>query len=498
MKILKRTLSLFLALLTVMSVMVVGVGSFTASAKSEKLLSNGFFTYYHSGDNYVGLVRAVDRDYTGKTFVIPYKIDGREVICANDLLLSDLRKSGNADTITSIKIEEGITQLMTYYTVYREMADSERRGALSGLKNLKEISFPSTLSYIDDGMFRDCVSLKKAILPDALDYMGDAVFRGCTSLEYVKFPSEMREVPDYTFEKCKSLKSISLGKEIMNIGDSAFAYCESLEGEFKLPKWLFEIGPKAFYGCKSLTGKIKLSKHIRAVYDGAFAFCTGLTGFTVSDRNENYSQKGGVLFNKNKTKIHCYLSGKKTKEYKIPSTVADVADYAFAGTKNLKKITLSKNMMSTGDYAFYKSKVKEVVLPSSIRDIGEGSFKNCKNITSIKLPSKLIGIGNNAFENCKKLKEIKIPSKVETVGAYAFKGCSSLKSLTFPKSVETIVFGAFDNCKNLKSVKILNSKCDVYAWGKKVSGSKPTIYGYKNSTAQKFAKKAKLKFAKIK
>ena len=121
--------------------MVVGVGSFTASAKSEKLLSNGFFTYYHSGDDYVVLVRAVDRDYTGKTFVIPYKIDGREVICANDLLLSDLRKSGNADTITSIKIEEGITQLMTYYTVYKEMSTANAGERFRDLKISKKYRF---------------------------------------------------------------------------------------------------------------------------------------------------------------------------------------------------------------------------------------------------------------------------------------------------------------------------------------------------------------------
>lgn len=498
MKILKRTLSLFLALLTVMSVMVVGVGSFAASAKSEKLLSNGFFTYYHSGDNYVGLVRAVDRDYTGKTFVIPYKIDGRKVICANDLLLSDLRKSGNADTITSIKIEEGITQLSTDYVGEEETAMEKMRGAFSGLKNLKKISLPSTMYSLEDGMFSYCKSLKKVILPDSLGYIGANVFGGCTSLEYVKLPSKLKRISNCMFRNCKSLKTIEIPETLEEIGYAAFAYCESLNFKMTFPKELDVIGYMAFYGCKSLTGTVRLPKHIRSIYGGAFAFCPGLKGFKISDWNEYFSQKGGVLFNKDKTKLVCYLSGKKNKEYKIPSTVEDVVDYAFAGTKNLKKITFSKNMISTGDYAFYKSKVKEVVFSSSIRDISEGSFKNCNNIKSINLPARLVEIGDSAFENCKNLKEIKIPSKVATVGINAFKGCSSLKRLTFPKSVETIMFGAFDSCKNLKSVKILNSKCDVYAWGKKVSGSKPTIHGYKNSTAQKFAKKAKLKFAKIK
>lgn len=513
MKKFKRILSVFLALMTVFSVLSVGVVTFNVSAESNRQRSNGVFEYLVLSSDSARLRRVVDMDYTGKTLVIPAEIDGHKVVGIDgsaESFYEYLIESGNVDTITSIKIEEGIVQLDpyglyndpdSYYEDYyedMEFEDFNEQGIFSGLKNLKNVSLPKSLKALDDGMFSNCTSLRKVTLPDTVEFFGYNVFGGCTSLKYVNLPSNMKNIPANMFKNCRSLESINLPSSLESIDDSAFAYCESLKGQLKLPKSLKAIGEKAFYGCKSLTGKLEIPKNLKKIRSGAFAFCTGLTSFRIADGNKYFSQKGGVLFNKKKTKIHCYLSGKETKEYNIPSTVKSVDEYAFAGTKYLRKITLSKKMRWVGEYAFYKSRVKEVNLPKSIDSISEGAFKNCKNIKSIKLPANIIQIGDSAFENCKNLKEIKIPSKVVTIGNFAFKGCSSLKSLTFPKSVSTIFVGAFDNCKNLKSVKILNKKCDIYFWKDKVSGCKPTIYGYKNSTAQKFAKTAKLKFVTVK
>lgn len=185
-----------------------------------------------------------------------------------------------------------------------------------------------------------------------------------------------------------------------------------------LPSKLKKIGMGAFWNCKSLSGKMKLPKNLKTVGDGAFAFCSKLTGFRIADGNKHFSQKGGVLFNKKKTKLICYLSGKETEEYKVPSSV----------TKYLKKITLSENMKAAPYYGFYKSKVKTVILPKSVKEIEDD---------------------------------------------------------------------AFWDCTKLKSLTIKNKKCKIN--GYPIQRNKNlTIYGYKNSTAQKYAKENGIKFSKIK
>ncbi|MDD6021352.1 MAG: leucine-rich repeat domain-containing protein [Oscillospiraceae bacterium] len=479
----KKILSLFLAILTIFSVVSMASGAFASEydgnynafdddgaaiiqkyTNTEKSKSNGTFIYIVDDDGTAVIQKVVDKNYTGKTFVIPAKIDGHKVkgiyIDTNAYQpFADLKKSGNADTITSVKVEEGITQLDVMGLINRpkdsfyldEYSVKTIHGIFSDLKNLTKVSLPSTLRAIDAGMFSYCTSLKSIKIPDKVEFIDYAAFLNCTSLKSIKLPSKLKRISErafrdcvsletiniptniekietMTFSGCKNLKSIKLPSKLTSIGIAAFAYCESLSGNLKIPDKVRVIEDKAFYGCKSLTGKMRLPKKLEKVGDGAFAFCSGLTGFRIADGNKYFSQKGGVLFNKDKTKIYCYLSGKETKEYKVPSTVKSVSSYAFAGTKYLQKITLSDKMKKVPSYAFYKSKVKTIILPKSINQVKDF---------------------------------------------------------------------AFDGCKKLKSLTVRNPKCDMPYYCNGIN-KKMTVYGYKNSTAQKFAKKAKLKFVEIK
>ena len=232
-------------------------------------------------------------------------------------------------------------------------------------------------------------------------------FEGFENLREVKLPEDLKEIPTRMFKDCKKLEKINI------------------------PITLRSIERGAFYNCRSLKGKLKLPKNLKYIGYGAFARCTGLTGFKIADGNKYLSQKGGVLFSKKKTHIYCYLSGKETKEYKVPSTVKTVDEYAFSETKHLKKLTLSNKMKELPYYALYKSSVKTVVLPESI------------------------------------------------------------------KSVE---YSAFRKCSKLKSLTVKNKKCKFRCGRNSADfkNSKVTVYGYKNSTAQKFAKKEHLKFVKLK
>ncbi len=131
----------------------------------------------------------------------------------------------------------------------------------------------------------------------------------------------------------------------------------------------------------------------------------------VDSENENYSSLNGVLFNKNKTELLCYPSGKTESSYSIPN---------------------------------------------SVTSIGLSAFSNCRSLASVTIPNSVTSIGMHVFYGCSRLTSITISNSVTSIGAKAFSGCLSLASVTIPSSVSSIDDDVFNNCVNLQSVYVEN------------------------------------------
>ncbi len=136
----------------------------------------------------------------------------------------------------------------------------------------------------------------------------------------------------------------------------------------------------------------------------------------------------------------------------------------------------------------------KVVVAEGVTSIGDCTFFQTKNITSITLPGTLKRIGVNAFYSCENLASVTIPSSVESIGGSAFYGCGSLTSATIPSSVKTIGDHAFDACAALKSITVLNPDCaienatasDKEGTALGVPGT-TVVSGYDGSTAEAYA-----------
>ena len=145
-------------------------------------------------------------------------------------------------------------------------------------------------------------------------------------------------------------------------------------------------------------------------------------------------------------------------------------------------VSLSENSMS------YNAQVKNIILPNTLRIIGDMSFVNCENLTSITIPESVTYIGAHAFGNCYELKTFNFNATncqsaglVEQDGAYGFaqifQGCGNLTTvnigdnvtkipagtfigipiseITIPASVQNIEMAAFYGCANLTNVNYM-------------------------------------------
>ena len=96
-----------------------------------------------------------------------------------------------------------------------------------------------------------------------------------------------------------------------------------------------------------------------------------------------------------------------------------------------------------------------IVIPASVTydsktytvtSIGQGAFRYCTGLTSVRIGNRVTSIGNSAFQNCTGLTSVTIPNSVTSIVDYAFDGCTGLTSVTIPNSVTSIRKDAFRDC----------------------------------------------------
>ena len=150
----------------------------------------------------------------------------------------------------------------------------------------------------------------------------------------------------------------------------------------------------------------------------------------------------------------------------VKYSVTAIEKNAFKKNKNLKTVTIGKNVKTIGSNAFYNcTKLKTVTFGSNVTAIGDKAFYKCTALTKISLPSKVKTIGKNAFEGCKKVTSVTIGKSVAKIGEKAFYGCSKVKTLTIKSTKLTtkkIGSKAFAKTPKSVTVKVPKKKFTAY------------------------------------
>lgn len=130
----------------------------------------------------------------------------------------------------------------------------------------------------------------------------------------------------------------------------------------------------------------------------------------------------------------------------LPFVIVDGEIIEYTGTESNVEIPSTYSLLSDGTAIEGTN--------FNVTKIGNNSFINNSNISSVTIPNSIQEIGNNAFQNCKNLANINWGEGITNIGERAFSNCTSLQNISLPINLKTIGRSAFQNCVNLVEITL--------------------------------------------
>ncbi|MGN0469164.1 MAG: leucine-rich repeat domain-containing protein, partial [Acutalibacteraceae bacterium] len=376
------------------------------------------------------------------------------------------------DKITSLVVEEGITEIGTY--------------AFALLINLKTAVLPSTLTSISAGAFYGNLRLESVNLPSSLLSIGSYAFCMCLSLKTVDLPENVQLCAN-VYEGCMNLSEITIPENITLLDESDSSgliplHPYNLEVLHNYSKTqvvyclnLFASSEDAErYICLNI---IMMEAQILFREEGEEAVYSYIvnstnekfgTDFTDFDEVSTYTDQ--LLTEENNTDRMTVYCSKDSKQYEYCSENSitcypneENISYTFNEDTGLLTISGSGPMQDydfddegfsvNTPYCQYRDKITSLVVEEGITEIGTYAFAFLPNLKTAVLPSTLTSIGDAAFYYDLRLESVNLPSSLLSIGQSSFAMCFSLNAVDFPEGVQ-VNEGAYATCLSLNNITI--------------------------------------------
>ncbi|MDE5589469.1 MAG: leucine-rich repeat domain-containing protein, partial [Acetatifactor sp.] len=215
------------------------------------------------------------------------------------------------------------------------------------------------------------------------------------------------------------------------------------------------------------------------------------------------------------------------QEYKVAEATANTKpeNGIFAYQSNIQRLTVGKDLIGIGNYAFYNCALLSYVkFGNGLQEVGKSAFKLCTNMYGVgfdfgsnlsyisdeafaysglqtfTLPVGVTQIYDHAFEGCTNLASIDLTGETQDpvfneetqkwvqpvttlnqLGCSVFKDCTSLTELKFPQTMTTPVhLDNFENC-TLKHILVMDNQASFVP-----HDSTDTIKKFKEQMAEEF------------
>ena len=281
-----------------------------------------------------------------------------------------------------------------------------------------DVVIPEGVIAIDANAFADRTGVESIVLPSTIESIGADAFAGCSE-DLTVVENGLIYLGNWVIGCEAETTAIVLKTDTVGIADSAFA------------------------GCDAVT-TIVIGADVAYIGANVFDDCVALTFVNVNVGNANYVSLDGILYDKNEKTILCIPAELSSTDVEILDGVTAIDAYAFAGLLNLETVKI----------------------PASVAEIGENAFAGCDFLTAIT-----VDIANEAYASVggilynKAFTEILyVPTMIEDVvvivdgvaeiTADTFAGCTEITVVYIPASVTEIDKTAFDTCENLVAIVV--------------------------------------------
>ena len=331
---------------------------------------------------------------------------------------------------------------------------------------VKDLVIPSGMTNINGAAFIGCSGLNSVSIPNSLTSIGGYAFHGCSGLNAVHI-TDLSAWCKIQFE-CLFLDSwYDWQSYFHNYSSNPLYYAHHLylKGtevkDLIIPNDVSSIEGYAFYGCTGLNS-VSIPNNVTDIGMRAFRKCDLATvtinsNSLLSSYENHYNEHGYEMFFDDDE--YEYVEG---EDYH-----GNISAYFSVFGEQVKKCIIGNDVTRIGDYTFYNCKnLTSVVIGNNVTHIGGNAFANCSNLTTVTINSNMYTLGypapddyydypSNLYVFGNQVREYIIGNNVTRIGDYAFYGCSGMASLTIGDRVKTIGKEAFSGCSSLTSVTAL-------------------------------------------
>lgn len=345
---------------------------------------------------------------------------------------------------------------------------------------------------IDWGALTSIPNTEKVVIPDDLDIDGVSIYSIGEKVKSITVP----EGVTYVYLSCgANVKELVLPESLNSISIDGFSSIETIT----VPESVTNV---SVYTCPNLK-ELKLSKGVEYLYlfgnpklkvtvpsTVNYLDVDTVSGVTVDKDNPYYSIDDGSLYCENrliKAADTATLNIKKgtvaidswalckcyaVTTIKMPDSVEQLGYAALAGAKNVKKVSLSKNLVTIYSYAFSGIGADSVKIPASVEYVDSYAFAGYEGSIALEDEYSSVlkkyegGIYNSNYDTLlfypKNKSTLTLHQNCTSIDGEAINGCN-FKKLVVPEGV-TYFSASLDRCKNLTEISFPASLEYIGGW----------------------------------
>lgn len=328
----------------------------------------------------------------------------------------EIPQSIGGTAVKSVAEEALYRNMYIYGLVLPEGMETVGKAAFAEAENLCYIKLPATLKTIENDAF-NYVPGTRIDWSEGLETIGARAFKDIMSTS-LTLPASVKTIGESAFESTW-ITELYLGENVESIGARAFADCSLTYMAFDLYAPI-DMAADAFTGNGALAD---LDLPWDSSFENHAAYvemlreqCPTCTVWINNPSSANVAEEpvndpdittfeNGVLtvYKGDQPNLTTWTAYNDIQ-------VTALGDGVFKGSQTIRSFYPHHCMWFTtiGNEAFADSSVEYVELFGSITTIGNGAFRNCKNITELTLPASLTSIGADALAGCDNLQKLTI------------------------------------------------------------------------------------------